>query len=261
MTKKKTSTQSPLVHTLTPADVRASFEQSQTVTSLALLFHTFQSRLEVVTAHRVEDGSNGPHLMPGRPLSPADELAIVELLRTPTSETDDAAFLPGNVLIQNRFATLWWRPSEVRPMHLHPANEQHRTISVRWPSLAFLSIARKLYIVGLQDDDRPTPASPVFHAPLANIWNTGQVCTGNAALPLGCSITDIPAWESVVYATGFSHANHDNVIRQPGKRKGLDPMAFWSGRKSKAPIPATHLVPLRTTLMRWAASILEENGA
>ncbi len=244
------------VQTMTRDSILNQVEAARASTTLALLFHTHDNKLQAVTAHGVATRSKGLQIMPGRPLSPEDELSVVNLLQRPETEGKGLTFLPEHILLQDRFSTLWWVPSSIRPMYLHPTSGKRKTIKVRWPTLALYAVNRKLYIVGLEKDERPTPSTKVFHAPLANVWQTSQICTGGAKLPISCDTSSIPEWEDVVFATGFSHKNHDVAIRRAGGRAGIDPMTFWPKRDKKTgAFPATQLTPLHMTMGKWLASV------
>lgn len=244
------------VQTMTRESILRHVDASRATTSLALLFHTHNNQLQAVTAHGVATRGKGLQIMPGRPLSPEDELSVVNLLQRPEVDGKGLAFLPENILLQDRFSTLWWVPSSIRPMYLHPANGKRTTVKVRWPTLALYAVNRKLFIVGLEKDERPTPNTKVFHAPLGNVWNSSQVCTGSAKLPVACDTSSIQGWEEVVFGTGFSHRNHDAAMRRPGGRASIDPMDYWAkADKKSGAFPATHLTPLHMTMGKWLASV------
>lgn len=244
------------VQTLTQEDLLRQVQAAQSTTTLALLFHTHSNQLQAVTAHQVGTRGKGLQIMPGRPLSPEDELNILNLLQRPEGQAEEANFLPENVLIQDRFSTLWWVPSSVRPMYLHPVDGKRKTVQVRWPTMVFYAINRKLYLAGLQSDERPTPSTKVFHTPLPNIWASTQLCTGSAKLPTDSNVASIPDWEEIVFATGFSHQNHTAAIHKPKTRTGIDPMTYWSkADKKTTPFPATHLTSLNMTLGKWLAAV------
>jgi PRTRC genetic system protein B len=148
---------------------------------------------------------------------------------------------------------------DVRPMYLHPVDGKRKIVKVRWPTLAMYAVNRKLFLVGLEKDERPTPATKVFHAPLANIWASTQVCTGSAPLPLSCNTDSMAEWEHIVFETGFSHQNHEEVLRRPRGRAFIDPMDYWpKADKKTGAFPATQLTPLHLTMGKWLATVRDE---
>lgn len=246
-----------LVETMSQESLQSGLGRIQTEASLALLFHTYQSRLQTVTAHTVARRGKGYQIQAGRPLAPEDEADILSLLLERREERGPV-ILPENVLMTDRFSTMWWVPAAIREMHLHPTAEKRRTVKVSWPTLVMLAFNRALYVVALADSTRPDARTPVFCAPLANIWANTQTCTGSAKVPTSTDIESIPMWESIIFDTGFSHANHDRALKPASGRgrKGMDPMEYWGSQKSKKPFSANMLVPLNLTLQQWAADVM-----
>lgn len=213
----------------------------------ALIFYTRGSALELVTAHDVRDTRAGPALGPGHPLSPEDELDIVGLLHSADTAPAVVQVFPPGLLAMDRFQMAWWVPPAVRPMHFHTHEEgkaRRWARSVRWPGLVLRVIGHELYVVAVEGDQRPDAATPLVKAPIANMWASGQMCTGNAVLPKDTMIADIPAFESVVFDSAFSHANDRDVVRHRGKP--VDPMDFW--QREGATFGPRNTVPLNLTL-------------
>lgn len=238
------------------------------ITTHALLFHCRKSVLAAVTAHEVSAAARGKGaaLKPGRPLTPEDEAAILSLLQS-QRVTTKLTILPGNVLFADADLSVWHEPSVVRPMHFMREGRQH-TILTRWPSLVMAVRGRTLHVVALDTDDRPAAETPIYHAPLANVYGNTSVCTGSAQRPPNAEIAMIPSWNAVIYDTCFTHDNHTNVLRLPLKRAkrksasatgpdGNDKaMRFWLARESNiAPFPNETLNPLGMSLAEWVDAI------
>lgn len=156
-------------------------------------------------------------------------------------------------------------------MHLLDHKSGVRTIQTRWPSLVALVRDRELYLVAVEGDQRPTGDSPIFHAPMPNVYRTTLVCTGNAKLPLSAHIADLPGWESVVYDTAFTTTHHDGTLRpQPAKKtkagakgKSKPPakraanVDFWRARAGETqPFPDTSLNPIGLTIAAWIPAVM-----
>lgn len=250
------------------ANSLAHYKQQHSIApTAALLFHQRQGKLVLTTAHTVESYRGTPRIGPGRPMTPEMESSIVALLMG--RETDEGAsrirIMPQNVLHTDGASTTWFQPSSVEPMVLRTGTETN-TVLVRWPTLVFHARNRQLYVVALKDDQWPSEDSEVFHSPCANVWNSTQVCTGTAVLPLGCGPNDAPAWNESFRSSAFTHSNHHQTITVPkpkgkGKAKGYvknpDPMVFWAKRDGVFdPFPADHLTPLKMTLSEWMSGLI-----
>ena len=242
--------------------------------SHALVFYHRAGKLALTTAHKIKPIKGIPHLEPGRPMTPEDEAKIVAMLldREADSEAGQAArirILPPDVLHADAASTTWLLRSQVAPMTLR-RNGTEQVVLARWPTLVLHARRRQLYVVALASDDRPGEDTPVFHSPLANVWASGQVCTGSAVLPLGITPSDIDGWNRVMTESAFSHRNHEKtitVVVSPGKGKKAakvenpDPMDYWAGKDGDhAPFNPDHLTPLNKTLSQWLAELILGDG-
>jgi len=226
-------------------------------TSYALLFHTSGNALQIVTAHAViQDRNHAPIIASGHPLTSADERDILNLLTSRANEQEGfTAVYPERLLFADPTRTLWWMPSDVRPMHLR-STHCSVTIRARWPTLVLLAMDRNLYVAALETDDRPNAKTRLFHSTLPNIWSDGRVCTGDAKLPMSSTPADIPHWESVLLDSAFSHSNHQQALRADGGKRGYEDVEkFWCGRdKEVSAFPVKRLVPMKRTLAQWFAN-------
>lgn len=251
-TRAKTSR---TIATLNEGFINESGASSVRVAS-ALLFHVdSRGSLLAVTTHKLVNASSAPALGPGTILSPEHERAILEMLTAPDAQ-QPFALLPENILHTDRSSTLWWVPSAVRTMHVKTM-AGYRALEVRWPTLVLQAVNRTLRVAALAEDRRPSIDTPLFHAPLANVFANTTVCTGNATLPQACQPADVAAWEEVLFGTAFTHTNHSNTVRIEG-RSGVDTEAlveFYASREAgQGAFPTDALVPLTATLGTWATS-------
>ncbi|MCX7096348.1 MAG: hypothetical protein NTV43_00400 [Methylococcales bacterium] len=70
----------------------------------------------------------------------------------------------------------------------------------------------KLAIAALKTNGRASAKTTLYQAPLMNVYASGNVCTGSAALPDECGIDQIGAWESVMFDSAFSHVNNPTTL-------------------------------------------------
>lgn len=217
--------------------------------SCALVFHTRgRDALELVTLHAIRSQRGKPALSEGRPLSPNEEQEILALLTASDTAVPSVELNPANLLYSDRHQICWFVPGTRRPMHFNESGQRSQR-EVMWPNLIFRVVEHTLYLAATASAERPTIDTPLFKAPLANVWANAEVCVGNAILPDASRIAEMPGWESVIFDTAFSHANDRQVIRSA--RDYADPMDFW---KKNGAITAKKLVPMNATLGQWLAA-------
>lgn len=260
---------------LQPTDLNHTALASLPKPQLALLFHGSGDRhrmdLALVTAHPVlTDASGLPHIGPGRVALPEDERALADLLAN-RRRRSRVTVLPPEVLHLEPDATAWWLPPVKRPMLIIDAQGKDSVCDVVWPGLVAVVVRRVLHLVAVEGAERPTGDSAVFHAPLPNVYATGQVCTGSARLPASQAVTDIPAWNEVITATWFTHDLHDDVLPPPPAKKGGRKAAvqdnyraarFWISRAADAsPLTADEMVPKSLRLAEWIEATIDNGDA
>lgn len=223
----------------------------------ALLFHSAGGTgkgLALVTAHRVYTKGKRQSLDAGRPLAPEDERHILSLLDQRTKVQDQCGWVPEGLLAESGQAVLWFVPGRLRTLLLRNDNDAPSAVLVHTPNLVFaLDRKQTLSVAAVATAERPGPDTPVFHAPLPNIYSDGTVCYGSATLPVTEGRTSIPAWNTMFYdASVFTHANHANWIAGTAGRDADD---WWrrhaATRAGKRPFPAKLLVPFGATLAQW----------
>lgn len=238
--------------------------------SMALLFHTTGQNLALVTAHEViRDRAGQSHIGPGRVALPSDEIRLASLLSS-RNRRGRILLTPPDVLFHDEASLVWWlRPAD-RPMFLRDHDGNSLEPVVRWPSLVCLVVNRKLHIVALASQERPTLTDAVFHAPVGNVYADGSVCTGSARLPRTNTVLDVEGWSAVVTSSYFTHDNHAQNL-SPTKAKGKKSRSrsidrvnnyratdYWRNRDGiTKPMPTSDMVPLNLTLGEWLEAIID----
>lgn len=250
-TAARKSKRSPNLLLASEDEIERSLSPERLTTSAALLFHMDRTRLAAMTFHQIETPRQGqPQIKPGRILTPADEAQILQMLTRP-KEQAGLEIMPEGVLHAGPDHCMWMVPSAVRPMTLW-MNDQYVTRDVCWPTLVMQAYNRALYIAALPGTGRPDAGTPLFHAPLGNIYATSELCLGDCAPPAGCQVRDIAEWNRIVYDTAFSHTNHTNAMT------GKDTMKFWAAKRKKPiPVPSKALTPMRLTLGEWYSNVMQ----
>ena len=250
------STSAPFVALPDTDTIERQLKSQTTQPSFALVFHTRgynQGQLSALTAHQIAvTGQGKAQLMPGHPLGPKDELAILKLLRP--SVRAGFRVLPDTLLYADETTTIWWEPSRRGPMLMLDQNGKVVTRNVVWPNLVMMAQGQRLFVAAVAGDTRPQEKTPLFFSPTGNVWANTEVCTGDATLPTQQGIDAISGWRSVFRDTAFSHDNnHGRSIAKSKKgeaKRSSDPMEFWRGTKH-ARFPEAALVRTGFTLSDW----------
>lgn len=239
----------PTPQLINPISLSKQGDQNSLRTELALLFHTRQGKLQLTTVHKTSQRNSKVELQSGKPLTPDQEdLIIGMMLQSSNDDSNSIEVIPENVLVNNRRFTMWWIPEHTSAMHFH-TQEGRSTRQVTWPSLVLMSSDKKLYITCIKGKQRPSANTELFFAPVANVWNSTELCTGNAKTPRQHGIDSIPLWNSAVLDSAFAHANNKTCIKD-GK-KYIDPMDYWKSVASKTKFSPSQLVSVHCTLATW----------
>jgi PRTRC genetic system protein B len=220
-------------------------DTSRVSLSKAILLYKSPSQC-VATVHEImQNEGQPPLLLPGKGLS---WQGLQDLIVAMTGGEQASVFLSPGVLVTSLTRLVWWCPSQVRPIWFKTDNGRlHRLngCSVTHPNLVFAATAKGLSVWALAEDERPTPQTPLFHAPYFNVWDSGSVCRGNIHLPQLLAPSSIDQFERAFFETNFTHANHPDLTRHPRGHDG-----FWRDLRSKRKkrIPRRWLVPTQRTL-------------
>lgn len=118
-------------------------------------------------------------------------------------------------------------------------------LKVTYPALLYVSHKdkRKLNVVALDSDKRPTLDSPVYHAPLMNIDSRSSLCIGNATMPDVRNEKSIAEIVKCLISSNFTHVNQQNTLSEAWRKKQKitsvstsDLFDYWKSRGIKKPI-------------------------
>lgn len=215
----------------------------------ALIFSEMSDGGVVITRHAADNLAGGVRLGAGRPFVMSDLEELVAILQ---NREDSVSLLPDNVLHLSSHRAIWTVPGRVRPMWFAATGRAKKpfTLNVPWPNLLFVVARGKLSIAAYKGRGRPNADTPLYHAPLQNIYSSLAVCVGNADLPGGCGLQHMAGWEAVIFDTMFSHTNHDHTLsKKYADKKGWVSternVAFWRGlaKAKTTAFPADALQP------------------
>lgn len=225
----------------------------------AFLFFETQECV-AVTRHSVSIARKGPVIGPGQPVAATDIGELAALLRGEAAGV--SALLPENVLGYSGAHRVWFVPPARRPMWVR--GDKPLRLDVPWPGLVLAVHEQQLFVAAYRGPGRPGAATPLYHAPLMNIYGDGRVCLGQASIPNGCGEEDMRGWEAVVFETNFTHVNHERTLNLPAGKKGITTpthIRFWrSLAKTRGGFPAARLGPMNLTLDAWVKGTLKRYG-
>lgn len=210
------------------------------------------------TWHQVRQSAEGVSVGPGRLMTSHDQEELLAILKNACSTT--TSFLPAEILSRSAHQVAWYVPAKRRRMWVR-IGTQTRPYLVPWPTLLFCVRDGRLRLAAMSTNKRPLPTTPLFHAPLMNVYADTTLCNGTAALPSGDAFENRGEFERIVFETNFTHVNHGDTLRIRGAREVSTGAhsKFWRGLHDKRTerFPITALSPLRTTVAEW----LDRSGA
>lgn len=226
------------------------------VPSQALMFYTSKSNDRhdsslLATSHPVHqyEGQPSPVIGAGHVLPDADLRELLLSMLDMTSEY--TGIIPPDVLVFNSKKIAWVVKSSVRTLYFKPVGkEKSIKFTVVVPTLLFVATAKGFSIAALKEIKRPTKDTPLYHAPLMNIYDDGRVCLGSATMPSPLSLTVRDKIEACIFDTNFSHINHPNTIAGKKSISNTAHLAFWRNLNKEQPktFPKSSLVPMGVTV-------------
>lgn len=162
--------------------------------------------------------------------------------------SDDLTITPENVLINNNKIIVWHTETNLVTNQWY--NSSDRVISVNnvpHPKLIFIAPKNehKLYIVATKNNViRPSLDTPIFHAPLANMYNGMNLCIGSALYPER-KVENLKSIEETLFFSRYNHFKFANINLE-NKDKKLDftlkAIKFWQSLENKPTFPDNLLV-------------------
>lgn len=191
-------------------------------------------------------GENGPEYGAGHP---ADAAYISRLIQRDTPAK--LGLLDLRLLAVGEDEAAWWAPpGRQAPFFSRGgAMGKHSGKDVSMPALLYHVRNRVLRVRALACRGRPGPRTPLYVAPLWNIYRTGTLCMGSMPVPEGPPADRIDAWERAFWDSAFT-TPHDP--RACGHPKGY---AVMLRELRKLPrFPTRWLVPSKERLEQWLNS-------
>jgi PRTRC genetic system protein B len=230
-----------------------------------------QSRM-YATLHQVRGRGRTLQLEAG---VPATREACADIARALGANAKLGGFVPPSLLYLGAKSLIWWRaPGPARLFFdctKAAAGDQsqdkagaaligRRNGIVPHPGLVFAIAGGKWFVYAVKGDARPDPAAALWRAPYFNVWNSGQICTGNVRLPETLSAQSLAVYERAFFDSEFTHPN----IRGAERLVAGGAYTFWrelldAGPKLKSFPAEKKLIDQKLTLQGLAKRL--EKGA
>lgn len=185
--------------------------QSMQLTRAIMIYeggHGYDNSARVhATVHEVAhlDGRT-PMLLPG---VSADKPAIAGLLASLGESLSFTGFIPHRLLFVGPSTLIWWTPPSMRQVWFKDSKGKigTRTGVTPHPGLVFAVAGGRWYVWAVKGGLRPDAETDLYQAPYFNVWENGQICTGNVDLPKSFGLDTIEGYEHAFFGSNFTHPN------------------------------------------------------
>lgn len=196
-----------------------------------------------VEHYEIEQVNGVPVLSEGKPLLKRSLKKMLDLVLTSekTMFATVTKLLPENVLYYDprpgKTKLMWYNKSCERAMH----GINKASVNVKLPAFIFMLDDGDLSIYATKTGTRrPDMKTPLFHAPLPNVYESAKVCMGNVKKPtVKVEIEDLIAgWEKAFWGSKFTdHLWNKNASKQ-----------LKAAIRSKKQFPNSQLLPMKKSL-------------
>ena len=194
--------------------------QQQVTPEFGVFFHGTGRKSVYATYHQIDaQGIIGV----GEFVTPESVLKMVNSALSDTlsnRDTSQCDFIPEHVLVDTPTRTVWYRRAQARTL-LFKFGERQEQIQAQIPALLFIRDLHNLRIFALNSNNRPSLQSPLFHAPLMNINQSGNLCLGDARLPsvIASDEDTLHATEQCFFDCYSGHINHSHTLATTDNEK------------------------------------------
>lgn len=172
-----------------------------------------------------------------------------------TNSKKEKVLYPANVLLDNDDCIVFYSESNTLIDQWYVANTGNIHVrSVPHPQLVFFAGKKNkvLLLAATSETKRPTLETRCFHAPLANIYQAGNLCLGNATLPIKCNVQAIDEIQDCLFGSKYTSFKHRNIVLEENVTdySPLDSMTvatrksieFWQSLIGKTEFPLNKLI-------------------
>ncbi|BFM45040.1 hypothetical protein CFS9_36810 [Flavobacterium sp. CFS9] len=185
----------------------------------ALVFYQSQSAERTVYVEHFDMDKDGTPVN-AHPLTEREAQALAKALVTDkqkqTAFLKSEGILAANILhiipSLDRGAVLWYTKPQKRTLHfIESLGIADGRASL--PAMIWQATRNGLRVFAVVGNRRPTENTPLFHAPLLNIYEDGRVCMGSVSIRIknSASLEEFTgAWEDYFFNSYFSHLMGNN---------------------------------------------------
>ncbi len=144
----------------------------------------------------------------------------------------------------------FWRPPGPATMTFAPKHDANRGAArftgrpVPLPGLLLVARPGHLSVYATPDAERPTPATPLHHAPLWNMLPSAEMCRGTVAYPAALTPSTEASWEAALLQSTFTGPSRtDRYVRWGASYEELLQTAVEDGH-----FPLRTLLPTGQTI-------------
>lgn len=182
----------------------------------SLIRSNYQSQTPVITCHSFVDSDLGPVLGVGKSLTDASRQEIAKLmLATANDEVEESLVedeWSDRLLHKTSLYQVWYTPPAKRKMFFSIGKKFFRELW--WPGLIFFyHVDLGFRIFSYAGKGRPVKTQKLYHAPLFNVYDAGNVCLGSAAGSEFLNTQGRNAWEDAIFKSNFTHSNTNLVVK------------------------------------------------
>ena len=215
----------------------------------ALLVYTSEGHGPAKTYLEVRpivEGPAGPQYGAG---FPADAAYLARMLQRDAPPR--LGFLSPRLLAVGESEAAWWSPAGRHTPFFTGGRKMDRYsgVEVAMPALLYHVRGRQLRIRALACRGRPGPRTPLYIAPLWNIYRNGSLCMGSMPVPDGTPAECTDAWERAFWDSAFTTPHDPRLCGHP---KGYSAMLAALRRLPR--FPTEWLVPSKERLEEWLNS-------
>lgn len=194
------------------------------------------------SVHGVRYDGAIPSLEPGKLVS----IEAVRDLSKALQQVSGLELLPPHVLAANSETLAWFEPARTRVMFFQcsdPLLTQLSGTPFKQPALLFIAQQRRLRVLALDNDERPTAESKLYVAPYWNT-NTSGVCLGSTPLPESLCVRNSEGYSGGFFTSAFTHGSNTLLYRNWGGTMG----ELWQHVNEQGHFPLEYLISLESTV-------------
>jgi PRTRC genetic system protein B len=174
------------------------------------------------TTHQIELDAGNPERRVIGPGTALTKNALTRFAAAVGVATAYAGHVPANLLYTSPNLLAWWVPAAIRNTWFKSGGDIGTASGpAAHPALVFVATSADWFVFALRQSERPTPRTPLCHAPHFNVWNGGRICTGNVSLPGALSAEALGQYETAFFRSHFTHPNREAAVKYKGGVKAL----------------------------------------